>query len=256
MTKAAGTKAASTNVARAKINLPVDVNAAMAAEMATIQKRIGAPSGDKISVTQSKTLKLPSGIEVKELDCIIVDFVAANFYYTESYDRNNIVPPVCFAIGLEPSGLVPSDNSPDKQTASCAACWANQFNSNGKGKACSNTRLLAVMATAPEADGSYPLHILKVSATAIRSFDGHVGKVAQQLNMPVRGVVTKISLSTDTEYASLRFNISEPASKELLMEAHERLGEARTRLMTEPDIAPREAAPAVKGKPKGKTAAR
>jgi hypothetical protein len=240
----------STAVTKAKINLPGDVNAAFAAEMASIQKRIGAPSGDRITVTQSKTLKLPSGVEVEEIDGIIVDFVAANFYYTESFDRNNITPPVCFAIGLEPSGLIPSNNSPDKQTEACAGCWANQFGSSGKGKACSNTRLLAVMATAPEADGEYPMYILKVSATAIRSFDGHVGKVAQAFGMPVRGVVTRITLSQDSEYASLRFAVLEPASKELILIAQDRLEDARTRLLTEPDIAPRDTTPAVKGKPK------
>ena len=40
-------KAKTTAIAKAKINLPVDVNAAMQAEMEQIQKRISAPSGDR-----------------------------------------------------------------------------------------------------------------------------------------------------------------------------------------------------------------
>src|SRR5574343_359447 len=99
---------ASTAVTRAKINLPTDINAALAAEVAEIQRRISAPSGNRIQVTQSKTFKLPNGQEVDELEAIVLDFVAANYYYTEAYDRNNVVPPACFSIALEPSTMTPS----------------------------------------------------------------------------------------------------------------------------------------------------
>lgn len=233
-------KAQTTAIAKAKVNLPVDVNAAMAAEMEQIQKRISAPSGDRIMVTQGKTFKLPNGSELDELEAVVVDFCAANFYYTEAYDRGNVVPPACFALGLEPAGLVASDNSPDKQCASCAACWANQFGSNGKGKACQNTRLLALLT--PDADAETPLYLLKVSPTAIKNFDAHVNSVANSFKMPVRAVVTQISFSQESEYATLRFKTLRPAEKDLLLVAHNRLEEARKRLLTEPDVSALKAA--------------
>jgi len=237
-TKAPVTKTPSTAVAKAKFQLPAAQAAALAAEMAMIQKRIAAPSGDRITVTQAKKMRLPSGIEIDELECIVIDFTATNSYYTESFDRNNIVPPVCFAIGLEPSGLVPSDSSPDKQCESCAGCWANQWKSSlkgGNGKACSNARLLAIIPTAPDADNEYPMYIMKASTTAIKSFDGHVGKVAQSFGVPVRYVVTRVTMSDD-DYSSLRFSVVEPASKELIQLATDKLEEARARLLVEPDV--------------------
>ena len=224
-----------TAVAKARINLPVDVNASMAAEVAEIQKRISAPSGDRITVTQAKTFKLANGLEVEEFEGVVVDFVAANYYYTESFDRGNIVPPVCFAISMEPSTMTPSDNSPDKQSGACASCWANQFGSAGKGKACQNTRLLGILPT--DADADTPLAILKVSPTAIRAFDAHVANVARKHGMPIRAVTTKFSFSDD-QYSSVRFTDGGLADKDLILLANARKEETVQRLSTEPNVVP------------------
>ena len=226
--------ARTTAVAKPKANLPVDMQAEMALEIAAYAKRIQAPTGDRISVTQRKTFKLPNGDEVDELEAIIIDFVAANYYYVGAYDPGNITPPECFAIGLEPAGLVPSDNSPDKQCASCAGCWANQFKSAGKGKACQNTRLIALIT--PDSDVESPIYTLKVSPTALKSFDSHVGQVVRSFGAPIRGVVSRISFSADSDYATLRFNTLSPVSKEQWALASNRLAEARDRLQTEPDV--------------------
>jgi hypothetical protein len=222
-----------TSVAKAKINLPMDVNAAMAAEVAEIQKRISAPSGDRITVTQAKTFKLANGLEVDEFEGIVVDFVAANYYYTEAFDRGNITPPTCFALSLEPASMTPSPNSPDVQAGACASCWANQFGSAGKGKACQNTRLLGILPT--DATAETPLAILKVSPTAIRAFDAHVANIARKHGMPVRAVVTKFSFSDD-QFSSVRFTDAGLAAKELVLEANARKAETMDRLLTEPNV--------------------
>lgn len=250
-----------TAVARAKVNLPVDVNAAMAAEMAEIQKRISAPSGNRITVTQSKSFKFPNGLESSEpFEAVIVEFAAANFYYEDTYDRNNVTPPVCFALGMEPAGLTPAESITEPQAGSCASCWANQFGSQGKGKACTNTRLLAVIPT--DADAETEPWILKVSPTAIRAFDAHVAAVARNFGMPVRGVVTEISFNPESEWASLRFRTIGPATKDLVMLAQALKPGAQAALLTEPTVqavgeenTKKVAAPARK-KPATKAAAR
>lgn len=231
---------ASTAVAKTKANLPANAKAQFAQELADLQKRISAPSGDRITITQGKTFKLPNGTELDEIEAVIVDFSAANYFYTEGYERGVISAPQCFALGLEPAGLIPSDNSPDKQCAACAGCWANQFGSAGKGKACQNTRLLALLA--PDADAESPLMILKVSPTALKSFDGHVASVARSKQVPVRGVITKLCFSQDTDYASLRFSVIDDAPTDLILLANNRLEEARQRLLTEPDVSALQAA--------------
>lgn len=233
-----------TALAKVKTNLPANIQEQFAAEVAALQKRISAPSGDRIGVTQAKTFKLPNGLEVDEIECVVIDFVAANYYYATAFDKNTIVPPECFAIGLEPAGLVPSANSPDQQCASCAGCWANQFKSapNGRGKACSNTRLLAVLPL--DADEDTPIQILKVSSTGLKSFDGHVANVAAKYGMPIRGVKTKVVMSDD-DYASLRFSVIEAMSpKDPLLALAQSLKEsALTRLQTEPDVTAKPEAP-------------
>jgi hypothetical protein len=230
-------KSTSTAIAKAKINLPANIEAEMQAEIAALQKRISAPSGDRITVTQGKTIKLANGLEVDEVECVIVEFVAANYYYDKQFDRSNIVPPKCFAIGMEPAGLIPSGNSPDKQCEACTGCWANQFKSaaNGRGKACSNTRLLALLPL--DADQDTPIQILKVSSTATRYFDSHVANVASKYGKPVRGVTTKITLS-DEEYPSLRFEVIEALSVKdpLLAVAYANKESSLQRLLTEPDV--------------------
>jgi hypothetical protein len=224
-----------TAVARAKIQLPVDVNAAMAAELLEIQKRISAPSGNRITVTQSKEFKFPNGLTSTDpFEAIVIDFAAANYYYADAYDRNNVTPPVCHALGLEPAGLTPSDTVVEPQAGSCASCWANAFGSNGKGKACQNSRLLAVIPL--DADIETPIWIIKVSPTAIRAFDAHVAQVARAYQLPVRGVVTELSFSPDNDYATLRFRAIGPAPKDLVMMAQSRKVEAQTLLLTEPAV--------------------
>jgi hypothetical protein len=238
-----------TAVATAKTNLPANLQQEMAAELASFQKRLAAPSGDKIKCGK-RGFALPNGDTAETLSVIIVDFVSVNKYYENGYDENNIVPPNCIAIGLEPSGLIPSDNSPDKQNDACASCWANQWKSaqKGNGKACSNRKLLAVMS--PDDDGTGPLMIVDVSSTGLKSFDSYVSSVARTFQRPPRGVITEITYDPNLDYVSLRFGNPQPCTPEQFALAYSRKEEAMTRLLTEPDLTQAEA-PA-KAAPKGR----
>ena len=234
-----------TAVATAKSNLPANLQADLAAEMESFKTRLAAPTGDQIKV-DDKVFKLPNGDTCDTLSVIIVDFVAYNKYYEGAYNPNNIVPPNCFSIGLEPASMVPSANSPDKQADACGSCWANQFksSSNGNGKACQNRIRLAVMA--PDDDGSGPLMLLEVSSTALKSFNSYVASVARTFQRPPRGVITEISCDPNLKYDSLRFSNPQPCTPELFALAHSRKQEAQERLMVEPDVSTQAEAPAAK----------
>ena len=235
--------AKSTAVAKAKLNLPANVSEQLAAEAASITNRIGSPSGDRIKVTQSKRFRLPSGEEsAGPIEAVIVDFVSMNLYYEGAFDPNDITPPLCAAIGLEPSTLEPFDDATAKQCDTCVACPQNQFGSAGRGKACQNTRLLALLA--PDANMDTPLLLLKVSPTALRSFDGYVAQVGRSFNVPPLGVVTEISLDADSDYPSLRFGSPRPATPEQIALAMARRDEARARLTAKPDFNANEVAKA------------
>lgn len=232
-------------VVKAKISLPANIASDMASEIATFKDRIAAPTGNRIG-TDEKMFTMPDGETSDTLSVIIVDFVAYNAYYATAWNPNAIVPPNCFALGLSPTGLIPSDNAPEKQAESCAACWANQWKSSPttNGKACSNTRLLAVIA--PDGSIDDPIYLLKVTPTALKNFDAYVAGVAKAFQRPPRGVITTISFEANEKYSSLRFSNPIACTADNLALAYARKDDAIERLMTEPDVSAFAAAPPAK----------
>jgi hypothetical protein len=241
---------------KAKINLPANIAQQLQAEALSIQNRIGQPSGNRISTTKKQTFKLPNGQEVPApLEAVIVDFVSLNLYYESGYDPNNITPPVCAAVGTEVGSMEPFKDAYDRQCDTCSACPMNQWGSDpkgGKGKACSNTRLLALLPT--DADSETPLMTLRVSATALKSFDGYVSSVVRSFGAPPVVVVTDITFDDNLDYPSLRFGNPRPCPDDLLKLAFSRRGEAQEILNTKPDFdalrAAAAAAPAKKVAPR------
>lgn len=238
--KAAPRDAAVTTTAGGGSSALVDMRAKMRAEVAALAERLGAPGGDVIKITQDKFFQFPDGTKHPgPINLVIVDFVAANNFYDGPYDPNNISPPACFAIGLNPTELAPSDNSPVKQATSCAVCPLNAFGSDGKGKACKNTRVLAVLP--PGATKDTPLWVLKTSPTAIKPFDAYVKSVANSFELPPIGVVTEISFDPAQTYGSLRFGNPQPNAD--FDVCYSRRREAMERLMVEPDVSAYEPPP-------------
>lgn len=226
-------------MARQTKNLPVNYEEQLAAEAAAIKSRIAAPSGDRIRFASNRALITPDGIEGDTLEVVIVDFVSSNLFYDGAYDRDNPQPPACFAIGSEPTLLFPSSNSPAKQADTCSACPNNQFGSasNGKGKACKNTRLLAMIPAAalddPEQEA--PIWIMSVPPTSMKAFDTYVHSLsAKHKTVPV-GVITEISLDQSVTFAAPRFTVVRPLSGEELGVFMPRREEANERLTVEPD---------------------
>jgi hypothetical protein len=223
----------------------VDLRAQMKAEVQQLANRVGAPGGDVIKITQDKFFQFPDGTKhAGPINLVIVDFIAGNSFYDSVYDPNNVTPPACFALGLNPSELVPSKNSPLQQAATCAVCPMNQFGSDGNGKACKNTRILAVLP--PGATADTPLWLMKTSPTAVKAFDAYVKSVATTFEVAPVGVVTELSFDPASTYPSLRFG--NPAPNEDLALCFGRRKEAMERLLTEPDVSGYEA-PAKKAAP-------
>lgn len=224
--------------ARAKASVPVNYEAQIAKEASEITRRISAPSGDRIRFNANKAFITPDGMEGDTLEVVIVDFVSTNLFYDGPFDRDNPQPPACFAIGPEPSLLVPSPNSPAKQADTCTACPNNQFGSapNGKGKACKNTRLLALMPVLDDPKAEAPIWILSVPPTSLKAFDSYVhGLATKHKTIPV-GVVTNITLDPGNSFASPRFDVARPLKGTELGTFMSRREEANQRLTAEPDV--------------------
>lgn len=228
--------------------LPVNYQEMLANEVSSIQNRIAAPSGDRIRAVNNSHFILPNGQEAEVIEGVIVDFVSANLFYDGPYDPNNPAPPGCFAVGPEPTTLVPTSNSPNRQSETCAGCPNNQFGSAGKGKACKNTRLLAIKALDDPEDA---LYVLSVPPTSIKAFDGYVHTLAGKLRLPPVGVVTRISLDKRETFFSPRFEVVRPLAPEELGPYMEARTQARERLLVEPDFSQYSApapAPAARGR--------
>jgi hypothetical protein len=224
----------------------VSIQEALKAQAAGINERIAPGGGSKIRITQDKKFILPDGTKTDgPLELVVVDFVTTHNFYETAFDKNNIVPPGCFAIGVNPKEMIPSKNSPNLQSDSCQGCPMNEFQSaaNGKGKACSNNRLLAVLP--PDATEDTPLWLLSVSATALRAFDGYVQSIVRAFGMPPIAVVTTVGFNDAADYPQLTF--SDPKPNDQLDVAYARQAEARDLLMTEPDVSGYQA-PTTRGK--------
>lgn len=203
--------------------------------------RIAPGGGKAIRVGQDKSFTLPDGSKTREsIRVVVLDFVSRNEYYEGAYNKDDMSPPACFAINADPRQLAPSANSPDIQNeGDCATCPMNQYGSapSGAGKACKNTRVLAVMLEG--VDGAPPaedaeIWTIKVSPTALKSFDGFVANVHRSSQMPPIAVVCEVDFSDAHQYPSLTFTAVEPNPN--VGEHFVRQEEAREMLNREPDV--------------------
>lgn len=235
--------------AGAKSQLPAQYQEQIAREMAEMKSRIAAPSGDRIRFVGNTGFRTPDGMEGEELEVVILDFTSVNLFYEGAYDRDNPAPPSCFAIGNEPTKLVPSPNSPAVQSDSCAACPNNAFGSAGRGKACKNTRLLAVTPAVVEEGGDQPVWIMSIPPTSIKAFDAYVSSLVSKHETSPIGVVTQVTMDRSVDFAAPRFKTVKKFDPSELGPFFEIREAAKQRILAEPDVTPRTAkAPAPRGK--------
>jgi hypothetical protein len=218
--------------------LSADIIAKLQQQSEQERARIGASGGgDVISINNGKKLfVLPNEQEVSELEAHIIDFAYRNEYYIGAWNPKEITPPACFAIAPTDSQLVPSENSPLKQSETdCATCQQNQYGShtNGAGKACKNTVILALLPPGDEA-AEHDIWVVKASPTAIRAFNKYASKVSQ-MNIPLGVVRTKLYFDPATDYASVRFDAM-GIDADMIEVVESRKDEAAKRLMEEPDV--------------------
>lgn len=223
-------------------NAPLDIRAMLAKEAAESASKISVSNNDRIKFMKGGTIVAPDGSEGSEFDVVILDFVSVNLYYDRPYQKDVIFPPACFAIGESPSTMVPSKNAPVKCADTCASCAFNQFESAlvGKGKACKNTRLIAV-APIDAAAGEEPIWIASIPPTSIKPFDAYVSSLAVRHNTSPLGVVTTMYLDPASDFAAPRFKLARALENEELEIFFAMRDSAKKRLFVEPDVSGYEA---------------
>lgn len=152
-------------------------------------------STNVIGVQKNGKFKMPGGEERDELLAVIVDYRYRNQHFPEDYQPGVFTPPNCFAIGTQQESMVPSIESPEAQNEQCTGCPKNEFgsakNGTGKGKACQNQFLVAIMM--PDLGESEEVFVLKASPTAARAVASYVTNMAEQQGHPMKAV-TKFTI--------------------------------------------------------------
>lgn len=150
-----------------------------------------------------------------QMAVIILDSILENVYYTGKYDPEMPQSPTCFAFGREEKAMRPHQivvESGNNQAATCADCKMNEWGSaeTGRGKACRNTRRLAMIPAGTfnqagkleliEDEGHYAsssVGYMKLPVTSVKGYANFVKQVAGALRRPPFGIVTKVKVVPD-----------------------------------------------------------
>lgn len=173
-------------------------------------------------------------IKGNELDVVAIDHVFENQYNPEKYDPDNPQPPTCYAFGRDEDELAPHPESADPQHETCKGCPHNEFGTadNGKGKACKNTRRIAVIPGDPldeETVKTAEAAFIRLPVTSVKGWASFVKTVAALDKLPTFGVVATISTVPDpkTQF-KVTWQKKESVDRELLpllLERHDAMAE-------------------------------
>ena len=148
-----------------------------------------------------------------ELACVVLDGIMENVYYDGAFDPENPMPPACFAFGRDEKDMKPHEIASKPQCAQCLGCPKNEWASadKGRGKACRNTRRLAIIPAGSFIGGRFQaldsateyddakLWFAKLPVTSVKAYAGYVKQVANALQRPPFGVYTKIKTIPDAK---------------------------------------------------------
>lgn len=163
------------------------------------------PVGGFISFKGGRMTYNEMQIPGDKIQCVIVDYILENTYFDSKYDPDRPLSPVCYAFGRREKGMAPHEESENPQADSCEGCPQNEWGSAGegsKGKACKNSRRLAILhadfATSPEKIHEGDLVFAKLPVTSVKNFSAFVNQVAV-LNLPPFGVICEMSVKPDNK---------------------------------------------------------
>lgn len=204
----------------------------------------------------------------KTLSVIILASSHQNAYYDSPFDDEEPSAPACFAVSETGVDMAPVEDCPHPQNDQCKGCWADEFETDnrGRGKACGQGRMLAMIDADADVDEA-ELVSLRLGVYSSKNWARYVKGLQRKLNRPSFGVVTTLSFDPEQDYPVLLFEVEEVIeSAEALESIVGRLDEAKERSLSPPDfslyVSPEEKKPAgrgskASGKARGKkTAAR
>lgn len=196
---------------RKDAQLPANIDAELEKEAAGISSTIDSSGGNFIKIDQKngEYFDIPNlGQSESPMAVVIVDYISVNSLYKGKYDPANIAPPDCWAINKDIGLMVPSERVESPEADSCTSCPNNEFGSDGAGKACKNTKLLAVLP--PNSTDDDELAFIRVSPTGLKSFNSFVSGVAARMKKPPVSVIVELGIVASGAGFTLSFGKTTP----------------------------------------------
>jgi len=177
-----------------------------------LQQEASAATGQFLSLRGGQISYAGSVLPDKALPLVILDVLLENVFYEDKYDPDSPQAPACYAFGRDETTMAPHEKASKKQHPTCKGCPQNEWGTSdvGRGKACRNTRRLAVIPagafdaqgrfdakTAPEHFDTAMLAYMKLPVTSVKGFATFVKQVAVTMQRPPFGVFTKLSVVPD-----------------------------------------------------------
>lgn len=139
-----------------------------------------------------------------KMEVIILSAAFVNALFINKFDPNKIVSPLCFAMNDTGEEMAPHENSFKPQNEECLGCehaeWGSDENSpSGRGKACKETRRLAVIPANAMEEGldKASIAILSVPVTSTAAWGNYVHTLAATAKRPPWSVITEIAIKPD-----------------------------------------------------------
>lgn len=197
---------------------------------------------------QSGVLSLnDQAIPGNHMAVVVLDHNLINIYYDAKFDANSRQPPTCYAFGHEEAELAPHKDVVARgqgQNDTCAGCPMNAWASadTGRGKACRNTRRLAMIPAGElTRDGRFtpfteeehfrtaPIAGLTLPVTSVKGWASQVKTVANAMKLPPLGVMMRVSIEPDAKTQfKVKFELLGEVPKKLIPILLKRREEAKS----------------------------
>ena len=176
-------------------------------------------------------------VEGNTLDVIVTASCQERVYYDKPYDPDVISDPACFALALPGNQLFPHENVPNPVNKSCNGCKFDEFKSarNGKGKACSERRRLAVIPVcgSPEEILEAEVAVISLPVMSVRNWSIYVNELSARAQRPAWGVITQVKVVPDAKSQfKVQFEYQAKLGDDFLAAVHNRRDTATNLIMS------------------------
>ena len=241
-------------MAEAKKQEVVSVEEELAREAKTAAA-LQRPTGGAISLRSGIISWQGNPVAGNRLQCVVLDSVFENRWYTRRYDSDNPSNPSCFALAREEKDLAPHEDSEMPQGSPkpsdvtngypegmCLGCpqnaWGSQIRDGVKtrGKACAQIqRLVLIPISALESDKAIEdaeVAILKLPVTSVRYWSAYVNKLAATGGRTCYSVGTEIYTEMHPKHQfHVHFNMLHLVKNEMIGALRKKIKAAEPLLM-------------------------